>query len=604
MTEDASDRRAVGAATTLEVALVPGEPGAGGYRRLHATEGDPLVVRTDLGGTAPSQRLRSLLAFVHLSDLHVTDVQSPARAEFLDRFGDPDSPLAAALGRVGTYRAQEALTFHVVDAMARAVRRLPGAPGTGAPLAFAVSTGDATDNCQENELDAYVALLEGGREVVPDSGDTGRYEGVGAADAYDVRYWHPDGTPDGEEADLPRGARGFPEVPGLLDACRRPFTAAGLGLPWYAVYGNHDSLFGGTLAPLGELGARATGAEKTTLLDSGTDVLGLLADNETSPSAGDWGLLEGTVRKVTPDPRRRPVTTSEWIQAHLGPDGSPSGHGLDEEAAEAGRAYYGFDAGIVRCLVLDTVNRAGGWQGSISTEQLDWLETELVGGHSRYAGRDGEDVTTGNADRLFVLFSHHTLATLINDYSPDGARRHLGPEVEHLLARFANVVAWVNGHTHANAIIALPAARGGGCWQITTASHIDWPQQARVVELAVDEESGDLAVVTAVLDHAGAVDPRTAPEGEVTTLAGWSRELAVNAWQGRLADGAEPARGAPGHEEPVGRGRRADRNVALVVPAPFPLLAVLTPTAGGEDSGQVSRSAPPPADGAGRTPRS
>lgn len=558
----------------MRAVIAPGEASRSGYRRLVPASGDPLVVRTDLGGSAPSGPLRSLLAFVHISDLHVTDVQSPARAEFLDRYGDPDSPLAAALGRVGTYRAQEALTFQVVEAMARAVRRLDGGPATGAPIAFAVSTGDATDNCQENELDAYVALLEGGRTVVPDSGDFSRFEGVGSAEAYDTRYWHPDGTPEGEQDDLPRRLRGFPEVPGLLDACRAPFAATGLGMPWYAVYGNHDALFGGTLSPAGELGARALAAEKTTGLDPGVDVLALLADNETSPSAGQWGLLGGPVRAVTADSRRRPVTTSEWVRAHLGPQASPTGHGYDEAAAEQGRAYYGFDAGIVRCLVLDTVNPAGGWQGSLSSEQLDWLEAELVAGHGNYLGTSGEEVASDAEDRLFVLFSHHTLETLINGYSPDGSARHLGTEVAELLARFPNVVAWVNGHTHLHAVRALRAAGSsrGGLWQVTTASHIDWPQQARVVELAVDEETGDLVIVAAVLDHAGHVDPREGELDDPVTLAGWSRELSVNAWQGRLPEGAAPEAGAPGHEEPIGRGGATDRNVVLVVPAPFPLL--------------------------------
>ncbi|MCU1495976.1 MAG: Metallophosphoesterase [Acidimicrobiaceae bacterium] len=375
--------------TTVEAVLVPAAVSEAGYRRLARGDGEPFVVRTELGGSVPVGRLRSLVAFVHLSDLHVTDVQSPARAEFLDRHGDADSPLAADLGRVGTYRAQEALTFQVVEAMARAVRGLAGGPGTGAPLAFAISTGDATDNCQENELEAYVALLDGGTAVLPDSGDVSRYEGVGSSEAYDPRYWHPDGTPAGALGDVPRERHGLPEVPGLLDACRRPFDATGLGLAWYAVYGNHDALLGGTLPPGEALVARAVGGEKPLGLDPAVDVLALLVGNETSPSVGSWGLLGGPTRTVTPDARRRPVAKSEWIRAHLGADGAPFGHGFDEAAARESRAYYAFDAGLVRCVVLDTVNPHGGWQGSLSGEQLDWLERELVAGHGQYLGADG-----------------------------------------------------------------------------------------------------------------------------------------------------------------------------------------------------------------------
>ncbi len=187
-----------------------------GYRRLVASAPEEPTVRADLGGAAPRRALVSLFCFVHLSDLHVTDVQSPARAEFLDRYGDEDGQLYSPGGRIGTYRAQEALTYQVVEAMARAVRGalLAGGPATGAPFAFAISTGDNTDNAQQNELAAYIALLDGGTVVRPDSGDPFRYEGIGSPDDYDARYWHPDGTPDGQADDFPRAASRIPARPG------------------------------------------------------------------------------------------------------------------------------------------------------------------------------------------------------------------------------------------------------------------------------------------------------------------------------------------------------------------------------------------------------
>ena len=584
-------------ATTLSSTLRPGVVSGAGYRMLERAAGEPLAVRTDLGGSSPAGPMRSILVFVQLSDLHVTDSQSPARAEFLDRHGDRGSPIAAAVGRVGTYRAQEMLTFHVVEAMARAVRALRGGPLTGRPPRFAISTGDATDNCQLNELDAYIALLDGGREIVPDSGDRNRYDGVGAPHAYDPRYWHPDGTPDGEVADVPRARHGLPEVPGLLDACRAPFVATGLGLPWYAVYGNHDAMLGGTLPPTADLAARAVGGDKPVGLDPDVDALALLADNETCPPAERWGVDAGPTRGVAPDARRRPVLAREWIAAHLGPagdratSGAPGasdapdvarGHGYDADAASSGRAYYAFDAGEVRCVVLDTVNPAGGWQGSVSAEQLTWLESELVNGHRRYLDAHGREIVTVSADRLFVLFSHHSLETLVNDHSPDASVRHLAGDLLALLSRFPNVVAWFNGHTHVHSVTAVARSSPGrgGLWQVTSASHVDWPQHSRVVELAVDEGTGDIVIAAVVLDHLGVIDPRGRDLEDPLTLAGWSRELAANPWQGRVAaDEADPgdARCHPygWAPEPVGRGAARDRNVVLVVPAPYPAGRVL-----------------------------
>ena len=46
----------------------------------------------------------------------------------------------------------------------------------------------------------------------------------------------------GKSADRYRAEYGFPTIPKLLDAARRPFTAAGLDIPWYTCFGNHDGL--------------------------------------------------------------------------------------------------------------------------------------------------------------------------------------------------------------------------------------------------------------------------------------------------------------------------------------------------------------------------
>ncbi len=224
--------------TTARQRLVPGQAGEGGYRALVPADGEQHTVRHDLADRALRdawhRSARPLLVIAQLSDTHVMDHQSPGRAELLDRYSDPDSPLRAGVGIVGTYRAQELFTYQVAGAMVRAVREIRAAPLSGAPIDLAVVTGDASDNCQHNELRSYIDLLDGGR-VLPDSGDPQRYEGVAGPEVEDERYWHPDGG----EPDLPaqpvrvsrRAGRADGDAPAIPDPRDRRSLVRGARQP-------------------------------------------------------------------------------------------------------------------------------------------------------------------------------------------------------------------------------------------------------------------------------------------------------------------------------------------------------------------------------------
>ena len=118
-----------------------------------------------------------LLLLHHLSDLHVCDAQSPLRPEFLDRWADPDSPIRDVVGTIGCYRPHSMLSPQVVEAMVQALNKIEKGPLSGHPINGAIITGDTTDNAQVNEVDWYLALLDG-QEITPDSGATDKYEGV------------------------------------------------------------------------------------------------------------------------------------------------------------------------------------------------------------------------------------------------------------------------------------------------------------------------------------------------------------------------------------------------------------------------------------------
>jgi metallophosphoesterase (TIGR03767 family) len=240
---------------------------------------------------------------------------------------------------------------------------------------------------------------------------------------------------------------------------------------------------------------------------------------------------------ATRDGQRKVLSRKQVVDEHFKTTGTPVGHGFTAANRLGGTAYYTFDKGSsVRGIVLDTVNPNGYSEGSIDKPQFDWLKQQLANSTNKHV----------------IIFSHHTIATMNNPLIVSGLDlkpRVLGGAVKTELLKHANVVAWVNGHTHRNQIIAQKAASGpGGFWEINTASHVDFPQQSRTIEL-VNNGNGTLSIFTTMLDHAGPASNGGSLANTVA-LSALARELSANDPQERTSGK---------------NGAAIDRNVELLV---------------------------------------
>ncbi len=528
---------AAGIPSTLLQTIRQGSVVSGRYRALTTGPGEPYIARTDVLRKTPSAARaasrRSLLYLGHLSDLHVIEAQSPGRIE----------PMIvqdhAAWG--SAFHPQDPLSPHATAAMVQAFSDARYSPLTGAPMSAAIVTGDSADMHSHLELRWYIDLMDG-LPVDPATGGP-TWQGV---QAWNEATWaYRPGDPRGGAF----GDYGFPRLPDLLaQAIAQKVDSVGLPAPWYAVYGNHDTLLLGTFDISPQLRALAVGSQKSYTLDAtaSTALEGWASSTSVlSQALAALGLASGGagLREVPANGDRYLFERREFMAEHFRTQSTPGpiGHGFTAHNLTSGETWWHADLSPrVRAFGLDTCNVVAGPDGAVPESQMRWLRRQL-----EIAQRD---------QVLALIFSHHNSLTLENRAVRPGADEKLygADDLVALLLEFPVVVGWLNGHTHLNQILAHTNDTGG-FWEITTASCIDFPQQQQVVEI-VDNRDGTLSLFTTVLDHASPAVPGAS--GSVADLASRSRELAANDWA----------------ETPLmRRGSPLDRNTELLLPAPFDL---------------------------------
>ena len=196
-----------------------------------------------LSDAAPSSADSSatpLLSFFAISDVHITDKESPAQCIY---YGYELGSFANS----SAYSAVILYTTHVLDAAVQTINALH----KKAPFDFGIALGDACNNNQYNELRWYIDVLDG-KMITPSSG-------------------------------AHKGAK-------TIDY-QKPYQTAGLdkSINWYQCLGNHDQLWTGCQLPNDYI--------KKTLVGSRVLNLGDIPANNVQWILGRgyyMGLVDGT----------------------------------------------------------------------------------------------------------------------------------------------------------------------------------------------------------------------------------------------------------------------------------------------------------------------
>jgi metallophosphoesterase (TIGR03768 family) len=441
--------------------------------------------------SVPDPLATKLLSFFTMSDVHICDKESPAGAIYNGyKFPKPllPAPYYKPAGSSSGYSGIMLYTTHVLDAAIQTINALH----KKTPFDFGIALGDACDNTQYNELRWYFDVIDGKR-ITPSSG-------------------------------AHRGVRRI--------GYQKPYQAAGLdkSIKWYQVIGNHDQFWKGSTFWTQHLRETVVGS---SVLNTGPQT--------TSPpdfpaimngSGYLMGVVDGAteygriihVGPVTPneppptvaaDPDRRALSLSQWMREFFKSTSKPAGHGFTREMIQgtALAACYTFHpkAGMpIKVIVLEDTDKMDcGAAGCLDQPRYDWLISELESGQA--------------VDQLMIICAHIPVWPYgyqtpspyppaiwnPNSYVTDHEL------VTTLSSTYSNLILWISGHVHRNAITPQPDANnpgsGYGFWEVETPSLRDFPQELRRFEIVRNSDNETISIL--VIDKYPAVNPAPLPDG-------------------------------------------------------------------------------------------
>lgn len=465
------------------------EYGFYGYSAWQAGPGEYAGQRLDLMpvGYQGATNVARLLSFFTISDVHITDKESPAQGLFYGW----TAPFGAG-GISAAYSPVILSTTHVLDAAIRAVNTLH----RQTPFDYGLFLGDAINNTQFNELRWYVDVIDG-KVITPCSG-------------------------------AHRGANSI--------GYQKPYQAAGLdpSIPWYQVIGNHDQFWSGV------------NFINPKLLDAlvGTNIINMGTNSAAADAVDSTGAYMGVVDGATPygevigagltnqfavpptvaaDPTRHSLATinspsQNWMSEFTNTTSLPVGHGFQMSNLTNDFACYTFEPKLglpLKVLVLDdtakaNIPAAGPFyyaSGSIDWKRYNWLTNELQKGQD--AGQlmilaahapinPQQDVADTNTAPQFVTNCVPLVTGAPLSYQSDA-------QLIATLHNYPNLILLVAGHRHKNTVTPQPspdlAHPERGFWEVETASLRDFPQQFRTFDIRRNLDN-TISIVTVNVDPA------------------------------------------------------------------------------------------------------
>ncbi|MGZ8892720.1 MAG: TIGR03768 family metallophosphoesterase [Halobacteriota archaeon] len=468
-----------------------------GYGNWNYGSGLPYDRRLDLmpatyNGSAVTKKTK-LLNFFTISDIHITDKESPNQLIYLQRL-HPTLPVGASL-----HSGIMPYTTHVLDAAVQTVNALHKQN----PIDFGLSMGDACNSTQYNELRWFIDVMDG-KVITPSSGAH-----LGA-DTIDYQ---------------------------------KPYTAAGLDetIPWYQTLGNHDHFWIGSIPVDYSLRKDLRQSYITDEVFATGDVL---SDRRKINSRDCYmGVLDGSTPcgdlikagpvgnfssapKVVADPDRRSLLRTEWMNEFFNTSSSPVGHGFNVSDANNGFACYSFvpkPTVPIKVIVLDDTQKEDDdsidihGHGFLDQARWTWLKKELADGDA--------------AGQLMIIAAHVPINVEVTapnsqmGWWPNPQNAVTLPNLIAELQSHPNLLMWVSGHRHLNTVKAFISpdpvnAPEKGFWQVETPSLRDFPQQFRTFEIYLNSDN-TISIVTTDVDPA-------VKEG---TPAATSRKYAIAATQ-------------------------------------------------------------------------